>query len=76
MLFFSSFFSCTCCIDHKQRLILSATRDSSFHSSLLIFFLFFIVGLVGILGQEIRKERVFLELRSYADDKPLNANKL
>lgn len=52
------------------------TVSSSFHSSLLILFLLFIVGLVGILGQEIRKERVFLELRSYADDKPLNANKL
>lgn len=32
--------------------------------------------MVGILGQEIRKERDLLELRSYADDKPLNANKL
>lgn len=41
-----------------------------------LFFLFFIVGMVGILSQEIRKERDLLELRSYADDKPLNANKL
>lgn len=54
----------------------SQPRDTSPSAHLLIFFLISLFGVIGILGWEIIKECVLLELRSYTDDKPLNPNKL
>lgn len=54
----------------------SQPRDTGPSAHLLIFFLISLFGVIGILGWKIIKECVLLELPSYADDKPLNPNKL